>query len=248
MEASLRKVELLEKIQSHLGKFVPETVIHLIEETPEAPALDKRDRDVSVLFLDIAGYTRLSEANSREKMNALVEQYFSSFLDAIHQNHGDINETAGDGLMILFQGDNPIDNASDAVRTAVAIQEKVAEINRTVDGTDPIAINIGINSGVAAVGSTRFEGLTGGRWTYTASGPVTNTAARLAGLATNGEIYLGEETATRVQTTFQLEFVGTRQLKNVQEPIHVYQVNPIPGESDGDTGIAPCRRYHDVQS
>ena len=166
LEASLRKVELLEQVQSHLGKFVPDSVRHLIEAAPEAPALAKRDRDVSVLFLDIAGYTRLSEQNSREKMNALV----------------------------------------------------------AAAGTDPIAINIGINSGIAAVGSTRFEGLTGERWTYTASGPVTNIAARLAELATQGEIYLGEETAARVKAFIPLKYLGTHQVKNVQEPIPVYQV------------------------
>ncbi len=226
LEASLRKVELLEKVKFHLEKFVPESVTHLIEAAPEAPALEKRDHDVSVLFLDIEGYTRLSERNSREKMNALVEQYFSSFLDDIYQNNGDINETAGDGLMILFQDDDPVQNATDAVRTALAMQHKVAEINRVARDTDAIAINIGINSGIAAVGSTRFEGLTGGRWTYTASGPVTNTAARLAELATHGEIYLGDETASRVNKSFHLTILGERQVKNIQAPIRVYQVCP----------------------
>ena len=226
LEASLRKVELLEQVKTHLGKFVPASVKHLIEEAPEAPALDKRDRDVSVLFLDIASYTRLSEHTSRERMNALVERYFSSFLDAIYANQGDINETAGDGLMILFQDADPEQHAISAVRTALAIQQQVAAINHAAGDMDPIAINIGINSGVAAVGSTRFEGLAGERWTYTASGPVTNIAARLAALATQGEIYLGEETASRVHDIFSLEFLGTRHVKNVQEPLVVYQVHP----------------------
>jgi class 3 adenylate cyclase/HAMP domain-containing protein len=231
LEASLRKVELLEQVKIHLGKFVPESVKRLIETAPEAPALDKRDHDVSVLFLDIAGYTRLSAHNSREKMNALVERYFSSFLDAIYAHNGDINETAGDGLMILFQDDDPVHNATNAVRTALAIQQQVSTMNRTGRDMDPITVNIGINSGIAAVGSTRFEGLAGERWTYTASGPVTNIAARLAELATHGDTYLGEETATRVKNNFSLQFLGERQAKNVQEPILVYQVRSAEGPS-----------------
>lgn len=226
LEASLHKVELLEQVKTHLGKFVPESVKRLIENAPEAPALDKRDRDVSILFLDIAGYTRLSEHNSHEKMNALVERYFSSFLDAIHTHNGDINETAGDGLMILFQDEDPVQHADAAVRTALAIQQKVADINHSNDAMEPIAVNIGINSGIAAVGSTRFEGFAGVRWTYTATGPVTNTAARLAELATYGEIYLGENTASRVQKWFRLHCLGQRQLKNIQWPILVYQLHP----------------------
>ena len=91
---------------------------------------------------------------------------------------------------------------------------------------DPIAINIGINSGIAAVGSTRFEGLSGERWTYTASGPVTNFAARLSELATQGEIYLGEETAARVKASFHLECLGEHYVKNVQDPILVYLIRP----------------------
>ncbi|MBF0509029.1 MAG: hypothetical protein HQK57_08900, partial [Deltaproteobacteria bacterium] len=94
LEATLQKVKLLENIKAHLGKFVPESVKRLIETAPESPDLEKRDRDVSVLFLDIAGYTSLSETVELNWMNHLIERYFSSFLDDIYQNKGDINETA----------------------------------------------------------------------------------------------------------------------------------------------------------
>ena len=62
LRAALRKVELLEHVKMHLDKFVPASVRRLIESDPTAPALDKREQDVTVLFLDIAGYTSMSEA------------------------------------------------------------------------------------------------------------------------------------------------------------------------------------------
>jgi class 3 adenylate cyclase len=226
LEASLRKVALLEQAKIHLSKFVPASVKRLIETAPDAPALDKHDQDVTVLFLDIAGYTRLSAQHSRDTMNALVERYFSRFLDAIYKYNGDINETAGDGLMMLFQDDDPQRHATNAVLTALAIQRQTRALNRTAAPADVITINIGINSGIAAVGSTRFEGLTGARWTYTASGPVTNIAARLAELATHGEIYVGEATAERVKESFQLRALGTHHAKNIPEPLVVYAVSP----------------------
>lgn len=226
LEASLHTIALLEQAKTHLGKFVPASVKRLIEMAPDAPALDKRDRDVTVLFLDMAGYTRLSTRHSRDTMNALVERYFSSFLDAIYAYNGDINETAGDGLMVLFQDDDPQRHAINAVLTALAIQHQTRALNQTAAPADVITINIGINSGVAAVGSTRFEGLTGTRWTYTASGPVTNIAARLAELATHGAIYVGETTAERVKERFQLRALGTHHVKNLQEPLVVYAVFP----------------------
>lgn len=225
LQASLRKVELLEQMKTHLGKFVPESVKRIIEKAPEAPELEKRDRDVTVLFLDIANYTRLSEHNSREHMNTLVEGYFSSFLDAIYEHNGDINETAGDGLMIIFQDEDPRQHAINAVRTALTIQQQVRDLNRVGNDTAPITVNIGINSGIAAVGSTRFEGMTGERWTYTASGPVTNIAARLAEIATQGNIYVGEETAERAGNLYDLKSLGKSQVKNVQTPIAVFEVD-----------------------
>jgi hypothetical protein len=107
LRTALRKVELLEHVKMHLGKFVPAAVRQIVEHDPTAPALDKHDQDVTVLFLDIAGYTSLSETLDKESMNYLVERYFSSFLDDIYAKRGDINETAGDGLMIIFQDDDP---------------------------------------------------------------------------------------------------------------------------------------------
>ena len=89
---------------------------------------------------------------------------------------------------------------------------------------DPTATPGGID--LTSVGSTRFEGLTGARWTYTASGPVTNVAARLAKLATDGEIYVGEATAVRVKDRFQLRALDTRHAKNIPEPLVVYAVAP----------------------
>jgi class 3 adenylate cyclase len=225
LRAALRKVELLEHVKMHLGKFVPTSVRRLIERDPTAPALDKRTQDVTVLFLDIEGYTSLSEALDHEKVNYVVEHYFSSFLDDIYTNQGDINETAGDGLMIIFQHDNHREHACAAVRTALAIRAKTQRINAELQGTyAPVTVNMGINSGLAAVGSTKFEGATGTRWTFTASGPVTNLAARIGALARSGAIYVGEATAQRLDDAFTLCALGPHAFKNVREPVTVYEV------------------------
>jgi class 3 adenylate cyclase len=222
---TLRKVEILENIKTHLGRFVPQSVKRIIESTPEDPNLQKQNLDVSVLFLDLAGYTRLSETLEVERMNFFIEMYFSSFLDDIHQNDGDINETAGDGLMVIFQDEEKARHAANAVKTAIAIQEKVRSINQDLEGHfQPLAVNIGINSGSALVGATCLEGITGTRFTFTASGRVTNVAARIGQLATNGEILIGKETASRTQEKFPLKDLGPKGLKNVKEPVRIFQV------------------------
>jgi len=225
IEATLKKVRLLENIRDQLSKFVPSSVRNLIEQNPENPDLEKRDEDVTVLFLDIAGYTRLSEQVEPEKVNYLIQTYFSSFLDVIFENEGDINETAGDGLMILFRDPDGRAHAANAVRAAVGIRDRAGAINEAHRGLyAPVIVNMGINSGPASVGSTRFEGVSGTRWTFTASGPMTNKAARISSLAADGAILTGHETYRRVAKTFPLEPLGRHRLKGIQKPILVYRV------------------------
>jgi len=108
---ALERVSFLERVKQGLNRFVPDTVRRLIEENPDAPGLHKAAKDVTVLFLDIEGYTRLSEELPREKLNEVIERYFSLYLSDIHAGEGDVNETAGDGLMILFQHGNPDEHA-----------------------------------------------------------------------------------------------------------------------------------------
>ncbi len=225
LETALGRVQLLEKVKGHLSKFVPQSVQEMIDDNPDKPCLEKRDKDVTVVFLDIAGYTKMSESLDQTKVNYLIETYFSSFLDAIYSNNGDISETAGDGLMLIFHGADFKKNAIQAAQTALAIRIKTEQINRELQGKyDPVLVNIGVNSGIASVGSTKFEGLAGTRWTYTASGSVTNVAARIGAFAKGGVILVSEETCRWISDHFILKNLGEQQFKNVTKPTTVFRL------------------------
>jgi predicted ATPase/class 3 adenylate cyclase len=222
---ALHKVQTLELVKGHLEKFVPKSLQQLIDDNPEAPDLDLRDQDVSILFLDIAGYTRICETLDRAEVNWLIEHYFSCFLDDVHGNGGDVNASAGDGLLIIFQDDDPRRHAERAIHTALAIREKSSELNEQFKGRYPaIVINIGINSGITAIGSTRLRGASGDRWAFSPSGAVTNTAARIAASALDGAILISGATAARIGEEFALEALGPQRFKNVSEPVPVYRV------------------------
>lgn len=211
-------------ILEHLRSFVPETVRRIVEKNPDAPSFGKQDVDVSILFLDVAGYTKISEILTQEKVNFIIEKYFSSFLDVIHNFEGDINETAGDGLMVIFQG-RAEQNAMNAARAALDIYNRTEEINHELKGRfDPIEVNMGINSGIASVGMTRFGGSTGTRMTFTASGPMTNLAARIASAATHGDILAGPETASRIGNEIKLYERGLMKFKNVKEKVRIFSL------------------------
>ena len=129
-----------------------------------------------------------------------------------------MNETAGDGLMVVFRDADRNRHARAAVLAALGIQRRTRELNEELRGDiEPIAMKIGVNSGIAAVGATKIEGLAGTRWTYTASGPTTNIASRLAGL-TERDTIISEETPRRIGEEFDVEDLGPRALKNLRSP------------------------------
>ncbi len=209
-------------IRGSLAKFVPRRVRQLIEESPEAPSLDKRETDVSVLFADISGYTRLSSRLPPDDLAGLVERYFGAFLDEIVKHGGDVNETAGDGLMVIFHEGRHARAAVDAAR---AIHRRAAEIGAELAARfEPVAMHVGVNTGPALLGATKIEGRAGTRWTYTASGMTTNIAARLAAQAGDGEIVISEATRTRLGADLPVEDLGVRELKNVETPLRLFRL------------------------
>jgi class 3 adenylate cyclase len=121
-----------------------------------------------------------------------------------------------------------------AARTALAIANKTRQINVDLHGVyEPVTVNVGINSGLASVGSAKFEGITGTRWTYTASGMVTNLAARMAAFASEGAVLLSLTTARHIAQDFFLEDLGLQQFKNVSEPVQVFRLRSEKGTRDG---------------
>ena len=214
----------MDQILAHLRPFVPETVTRIVEKDPSAPPLGKQEVDVSILFLDVAGYTKISESLTREKVNFIIEKYFSAFLDVIYEHNGDINETAGDGLMVIFSG-KPEENALDAAKASLDIRDRTHEINRELVGRfEPLEVNMGINSGMTSLGMTRFNGAAGTRMTFTASGSVTNLAGRIASSASDGDILVGPETARRIQGKLVLHDRGLNRFKNVKEDVRVFSL------------------------
>jgi class 3 adenylate cyclase len=223
------KIEISQKL-AHLSPFVPQSVRRIVETNPELLNQEKESRKLSVLFLDLEGYTRLSTNKSAVEVNDLVEEMFSNFVDPIHRSGGDINETAGDGLMIIFKDGNADSNAVNAVKAAFDIHERNRQLNSRIQTHfDPVNVNIGINSGVALLGMTVFKGTLETRMTYTATGPVTNLAARLADYAQGGDILIGEETRKMIDGLWPVYDLGLVSLKGINDRQRVYSLlrNPI---------------------
>ncbi|WP_212499805.1 AAA family ATPase [Bradyrhizobium lablabi] len=225
LKSALQSVELLSGIRSHLAKFVPRSVQRLIENNPLDPDLATHEQDITVMFLDVAGSTSMSEQLGSEELKRIIETYFSGFVDDIFRNGGEINEVAGDGLMIVFQHPDPNEHARLATRSAISIREKTSALNANSGGEWPrVVINIGIHSGTALVGANKIESAAETLWVYTATGYSVNVAARIGSAASNGAILVSEATASRLGSEFHLVARGGQAFKGVSELIGVYSV------------------------
>ncbi len=223
LKAALRKIELLEGIKANLTKFVPTAVTKMVEKSPTTEVQDAQEQDISVLFLDIEGYTKITDEIGATEVNALIEKYFSVFIDAIYANEGDIVETAGDGLMVLFMAEDKNENALQATRAAKMIREKACGINDACTPDDkPCLVNVGVCSGKAFVGAAKFESIIGSRWAYTTHGNAVNIAARLCGQAKGGEVFFSGSTVARVNGHFDFVSRGYFALKNLPEKVEIF--------------------------
>jgi adenylate cyclase len=218
-----RKIGELRRIKDHLVHFVPEAVKQMIAAGPDATGLEKQQRDISALFVDISGYTRLSEELPVEVVNTLVERYFSAFLDLISDAGGDIHETAGDGFVAIFYDEESHTHTIKSADAALALLNVTRTLAKENVGS-ALAIHMGMSSGIALVGAARFEGLRRSRWVFSATGSVINLAARLAAVAQPGQIIVCPEAARRLGQRFQLQNLGSELLKNIAQPVDIHLI------------------------
>lgn len=228
LKASIIQNENLEKAKARLTKFVPTSVAKLVDQNPDQLDGEKIPMDVSVLFLDIQGFTSITEGHDQRQVNDMVESHFSQYLNCINQHGGELNETTGDGLMVIFKSDTVQHHAREAVAAGLEIIKENRRLNHEIDYPwGAVNLHMGINSGQAHVGATHMKSVTGDRWTYTASGMVTVLAARIGGLSQKTQLYAGPDTMHQVKDDFEYVSIGKYSLKNVSGQTEVFQVKRL---------------------
>jgi class 3 adenylate cyclase len=207
-------------------RCVPARILARCQDPAGQDAFEKREKAVAIVFVDIEGCTRLCEDLPAREMNGLIETYFSGYFDAVENAGGTVNEIMGDGFMAIFEEDDLRSNIHSAVAAALEIQRATEALNARRPGiNDPLAVNIGIHAGFGFVGFSKFRTSSGERWTYTASGPVTNVAARLCDLAAGGSILVSAEVARQLEAeNCVLESLGPQKLKNVSQPVLTFRL------------------------
>ena len=225
LKTTLIRIETLERVKSQLTKFVPGSVAKMVEHDPDRLTFEKTPMEVTILFIDIQDFSGITEGFDQRVVNDMVECHFSRYLECIYRHCGEVNETSGDGLMVIFQGDTLESHAKKAVAAGLEIVLENSSLNEEFSYPwGRVDLHLGINSGEAWVGSTKMKTLTGERWTYTASGLVTVLAARIGGLSSGSKLYVGPETYRCIRNSCACESIGIKELKNVKTPLEIYRV------------------------
>jgi class 3 adenylate cyclase len=215
----------LARYRDYVHKFAPATVAKEIDANPASPNLDAKDCDVSILFGDLAGYTRISEQMGPRQLDDFMSRVLSRFVDEIHRYEGTLLEIRGDELFVLFADEDPARHVRKAAHAALALSRAAAALKDELGGAlQPIILNMGINSGVASVGLKAVEASSGSRWRYGASGTMVNIAARVRELARDGGILMSADAAVHLANDFALEDMGEHALKNVKSPVRIYRL------------------------
>ena len=219
------RTDKLDRYREYIRHFTPVPAAQEIDANPDNPNLAVREKEVSVLFADLAGYTRMHELLGHREADHLVNRAFSEFIEEIHLCHGTVIGIRGDELLVLFQDTQDGDHAFNAASAALAIAQVAAQLNRVRSAGQPaITVNMGINSGLAAVGLQPIGFGAEARWRYDVTGTTVNVAARIRELARNGDILIGAATREPLGDRFCYKDTGEHSLKNVSAAVRVFQL------------------------
>ncbi|MEW6455920.1 MAG: adenylate/guanylate cyclase domain-containing protein [Acidobacteriota bacterium] len=211
------EIKMREKLERYHS---PGIVSRLMELTQQK--LGFSEKDVSVLFLDIVGFTSISEELEPSEVGLLLNYFFSEMTEIIFENEGTLDKYLGDGLMAIFGAPfSQINHAERAAKTGLEMIRKTKKINMESAFKKEIKVRIGINSGKAIVGD--FGSLK--RMEYTCIGDTVNLASRFQNaIAEPNQLIIGENTYNLIRDKFKTNFLGERKIEGIKRYVRVWEV------------------------
>ncbi len=207
---------------SRLKRFFSPPLADAILAGGAADPLRPHRREISVVFLDLRGFTAFAEISEPEEVSEVLGTYHNEVGRIIQAHEGTLERFTGDGMMIFFNDPVPVQNPEErAVRMAEAMRARVrglaAEWRRR--GYD-LDLSMGIAKGYATIGAIGFEG----RQDYAAIGSVTNLAFRLCTEAAGDQILISLGIHAAVADLVNVKEVGPLQLKGFRRPVPAYEI------------------------
>ena len=224
MEKTIRHVnqlkETLKAIKENniLKMYVDQNVLQfMVTREFENSLIANETIEATVVFIDICGFTAISEKETPDTVVKMLNKYFDLIVKEVIDQKGIVDKFMGDCVMAVFKGNFNLDRAIDA---SLAIRENIdaqpAELSFLPK------VSIGINQGEMICGNIGSATLR--RLDYTVIGDVVNTAQRLQNTAGPGQILINKSAYEKIKSSFKCEWVGEVSLKNKTSPVVIYNV------------------------
>ncbi len=218
VEAQVAQLERLERLKRFFSPQLAEMIVSGDADDP----LKSHRREITVVFLDLRGFTSFAETSEPEEVMGVLREYHAEMGRLILEHEGTLERFTGDGMMIFFNDPVPVPDApARAVRMAVAMRQRVDEllVRWRKRGYD-LDFGVGVAQGYATIGAIGFEG----RLDYGAIGTVTNLAARLCGEANPGQILISQRVYGAVEDSVDVEELGGLTLRGFSKPVPAFNV------------------------
>jgi len=205
-----------------LKMYVDENVLNfMIGKESETSLMENEIVEASVAFIDLCGFTKISENEEPNTVVSLLNDYFDLMVGEIIAQKGTIDKFIGDAIMAVFRGENHLQRI---VSASLAIRDKMNELPMYSQKTNfSPQVSIGINSGEMVSGNIGSKSLK--RLDYTVIGDTVNVASRLQNAAKPGQILILENCAKIVEEQFTYTHLGEISLKNKAHPASVAEIN-----------------------
>lgn len=218
---------------SRFGEYVAPELVAQMAENPEAYTMDGESRELSVMFVDVRGFTTISEGLSPKALREYINLYLTAMSEDIRGSHqGTLDKYIGDAVMAFWGA--PVafaDHASRAVATSLLMQASAARLNEDFQrrGWPPLAIGIGINSGLMHVGDMGSAI----RRAYTVMGDAVNLGSRLEGITKVYGVGIAVGEATRLAAPeFVYRPLDLVRVKGKNEPVAIFEPLGKPADLD----------------
>jgi len=215
------QVAQLERLARLKRFFSPQLAEMIVTGDADDPLKSHR-REVTVVFLDLRGFTSFAESAEPEEVMGVLREYHAEMGRIILEHEGTLERFTGDGMMIFFNDPVPVPDPTErAIRMSLAMREAVRTLAQSWKKRGwELDFGVGIAQGYATIGAIGFEG----RQDYAAIGTVTNLAARLCGEARADQILISRRALAAVESLVETAAVGELTLKGFQRPVTAFNV------------------------
>jgi class 3 adenylate cyclase len=210
---------------SRLKRFIAPQIAETIINDEDALRFGSHRREITVVFMDLRGFTAFTERAEPEEVLEALKAYHAEIGNLIVDSGGTLARFTGDGIMVFFNDPVPYeDHAERAVTMTVQTRERMQKLRAdwSKKGWE-LDLGAGIATGYAAVGNIGFAG----RLEYTAIGSVMNLASRLCDEAKGGQILTTRKTLSKVERMVEAEAVGELRLKGFSRSISVFNIKQL---------------------